>query len=169
VIVAEEVMTTCGEVIGLFLEEDIPGGLSFEETLTRIKAQGGLVYIPHPFDRLRTTPSYSVMVDNLHLIDAIETYNARVFHSSFNLNAERFAAKYHLPAGAGSDAHVLPGIGTALLRMPRFGDAQEFLAALREADIVTRRKRLLYVQSLKLLQNTLDHVLAGSEGRSAGR
>jgi hypothetical protein len=53
--------------------------------------------------------------------------------------------------------------------MPWFGDAQEFLAALREADIVTRRKRLLYVQSLKLLQNTLDHVLAGSEGRSAGR
>jgi hypothetical protein len=158
VIVAEEVKTTCGEVIGLFLEEEIPGGLSFEETLSRIKEQGGLVYIPHPFDRLRTTPSYRLMVDNLYRIDAIETYNARVFHSSFNLNAERFAAKYHLPAGAGSDAHVLPGIGTAMLRMPRFRTAEEFLAGLREADIVTRRKSLVYLQSLKLLQNTIDHV-----------
>jgi predicted metal-dependent phosphoesterase TrpH len=158
VIVAEEVKTACGEVIGLFLEEEIPGGLSFEETLSRIKEQGGLVYIPHPFDRLRTTPSYRVMMDNVYRIDAIETYNARVFHSSFNLNAERFAAKYHLPAGAGSDAHVLPGIGTAMLRLPRFATPDEFLASLREADIVTRRKSLLYLQSLKLLQNTLDHV-----------
>lgn len=158
VIVASEIKTANGEVIGLFLEEEILGGLPFEETLSLIKAQGGLVYIPHPFDSLRTTPSYRSMVDNLYRIDAVETYNARVFHSSFNLNAERFAAKYHLPAGAGSDAHVLPGIGTALLRMPRFRTPEEFLAGLREADIVRRRKSLLYLQSLKLLQNTLDHV-----------
>jgi len=159
IIVAEEVMTQSGEVIGLFLREAIPKGLTFEEALSLIKEQGGLVYIPHPFDRLRTTPSYRVMVDNLHRIDVIETYNARNYLASFNLNAERFAAKYNLAAGAGSDSHVLPGLGTAMLRMPRFRGPEEFMASLREADIVTRRRSLLYLQSLKLLQTTLDRVM----------
>ena len=162
VIVAEEVMTQQGEVIGLFLEEEIPAGKSFSETLSLIKEQGGLVYVPHPFDRLRTTPSYRSLVDNLHRIDVIETYNARNALAYFNLNAERFAAKYNVVAGAGSDAHVLAGLGTAMLRMPRFHDPASFMQALREADIVTRRRSLLYLQSLKLLQNTLDHVLPGS-------
>ena len=117
--------------------------------------------MPHPFDRLRTTPSYRSMVDNLHRIDVIETYNARVALSSFNVNAERFAAKYHIVAGAGSDAHVLPGLGTALLSMPRFDGPDEFMRSLREADILSRRKSLLYLQSLKLLRTTLDHVLSG--------
>lgn len=159
IIVAEEVMTQSGEVIGLFLDEPIPKGVTFEEALSLIREQGGLVYIPHPFDRLRTTPSYRLMVDNLHRIDVIETYNARNYLASFNLNAERFAAKYNLAAGAGSDSHVLPGLGTAMLRMPRFQGPEEFMAALREADIVTRRRSLLYLQSLKLLQTTLDRVM----------
>jgi predicted metal-dependent phosphoesterase TrpH/glycosyltransferase involved in cell wall biosynthesis len=159
VIVAEEVKTAEGEVIGLFLKERIPGGLSFDETLSLIKGQGGLVYVPHPFDALRTTPSYRALVDNLHRIDAIEIYNAKVAFSSFNLSAERFAAKYNIVAGAGSDAHVLQGLGTAIIRMPRFHDPQTFLAALWEADIVAKRKSLLYLQSLKLLQTTLDRVL----------
>ena len=111
VIVAEEVKTAEGEVIGLFLKELIPPELSFDETLSLIKEQGGLVYVPHPFDALRTTPSYRALVDNLHRIDVIEIYNAKVALSSFNLSAERFAAKYNIVAGAGSDAHVLPGPG----------------------------------------------------------
>jgi glycosyltransferase involved in cell wall biosynthesis len=159
VIVAEEVMTQHGEVIGLFLKELIPKGLTFDETLSLIKEQDGIVYIPHPFDRLRTTPSYRSMVDNLHRIDVIETYNARNYLPQFNLVAERFAAKYNVAAGAGSDAHVLPGLGTAMLRMPRFHGPDEFMTALREADIVTRRKSLFYLQSLKLVRTTLDHVL----------
>ena len=159
VIVAEEVKTAEGEVIGLFLKEAIPRGLSFDETLSLIKEQGGLVYVPHPFDAFRTTPSYRALVDNLHRIDVIEIYNAKVALSSFNLSAERFAAKYNIVAGAGSDAHVLKGLGTAMLRMPRFTDPQSFMAALWEADIIARRKSLLYLQSLKLLQTTLDRVL----------
>lgn len=159
VIVAEEVMTAEGEVIGLFLKEAVPRGLSFDETLSLIKEQGGLVYVPHPFDALRTTPTYRALVDNLHRIDVIEIYNAKVALSSFNLSAERFAAKYNIVAGAGSDAHVLQGLGTAMLRMPRFTDPQSFMAALWEADIIARRKNLLYLQSLKLLQTTLDRVL----------
>jgi len=159
VIVAEEVKTAEGEVIGLFLKEAVPPALSFDETLSLIKDQGGLVYVPHPFDALRTTPSYRVLVENLHRIDVIEIYNAKVALSSFNLSAERFAVKYNIVAGAGSDAHVLQGLGTALIRMPRFDDPQSFMAALWEADIIARRKSLLYLQSLKLLQTTLDRVL----------
>ena len=159
IIVAEEVKTAEGEVIGLFLEKAIPRGLTFDETLSLIKEQGGLVYVPHPFDALRTTPSYRAMVDNLHRIDVIEIYNAKVALSSFNLAAERFAAKYNVVAGAGSDAHVLQGLGTAMLRMPRFNDPASFMAALWEADIIAKRKNLLYLQSLKLLQTTLDRVL----------
>lgn len=160
VIVAEEVKTSEGEVIGLFLEKAIPRGLSFDETLSLIKEQGGLVYVPHPFDALRTTPSYRSMVDNLHRIDVVEVYNAKVALSSFNLAAERFAAKYNVVAGAGSDSHVLQSLGTAMLRMPRFQDPASFLAALWEADIIAKRKNLLYLQSIKLLQTTLDRVLA---------
>ena len=159
VIVAEEVKTAEGEVIGLFLKEAIPAALSFDHTLSLIKEQGGLVYVPHPFDALRTTPSYRALVDNLHRIDVIEIYNAKVALSSFNLSAERFAAKYNIVAGAGSDAHVLQGLGTAMIRMPRFDDPPSFMAALWEADIIARKKSLLYLQSLKLLQTTLDRVL----------
>ena len=159
VIVAEEIKSREGEVIGLFLQEFIPPGLSFDETLSRIKEQGALVYVPHPFDALRTTPSYQALVDNLHRIDVIEIYNAKVALSSFNLAAERFAAKYNIVAGAGSDAHVRQALGTAMLRMPRFHDPESFMAALWEADIIARRKSLLYLQSLKLLQTTLDRVL----------
>ncbi len=158
IIVAEEVKSTEGEVIGLFLKEKIPRGLTFDETLSLIKEQEGLVYIPHPFDALRTTPSYRSMVDNLHRIDVIEIYNARVALSSFNLSAERFAAKYNVVAGAGSDAHVLQGLGTAMLRMPRFADSESFMVALWEADIIAKRKNLLYLTSLKLLQTTMDRV-----------
>jgi predicted metal-dependent phosphoesterase TrpH/glycosyltransferase involved in cell wall biosynthesis len=159
VIVAEEIKTAEGEVIGLFLEKRIPGLLSFDETLSLIKEQGGLVYVPHPFDALRTTPSYRALVDNLHRIDVIEIYNGKVALSSFNLSAERFAAKYNIVAGAGSDAHVLQGLGTAMIRMPRFDDPRSFMTALWEADIIARRRNLLYLQSLKLLQTTLDRVL----------
>jgi predicted metal-dependent phosphoesterase TrpH/glycosyltransferase involved in cell wall biosynthesis len=159
VIVAEEVRTAEGEVIGLFLDKAIPRGLSFDETLSLIKEQGGLVYVPHPFDGMRTTPTYRMMVDNLHRIDVIEIYNAKVALSSYNLAAERFAAKYNLVAGAGSDAHVPQALGTAVIRMPRFKDPRSFMAALWEADIIAKRKSLLYLQSLKLLQTTLDRVL----------
>ena len=159
VIVAEEVKTSGGEVIGLFLKEAVPKGLSFDDTLSCIKDQGGLVYVPHPFDRLHVTPSYRALVDNLYRIAVIETYNARGTLSTSNLAAERVAAKYNVVAGAGSDAHVLQGLGTAMLRMPRFSDPEGFMAALWEADIIARRKNLLYLQSLKLLQTTLDRVL----------
>ncbi len=159
IIVAEEIKTLQGEVMGLFLEDEIPAGLTFEETLSRIKGQGGLVCIPHPFDGLHTTPSYRSLADNAHRIDIVEAFNARLAFDHFNVRAERFAAKYNMVAGAGSDAHVLQGIGTAMVSMRQFVGPEDFMESLREADILANRKSVVYLTALKRLQTTLDRVL----------
>jgi hypothetical protein len=153
VIVAEEVKTADqGEVIGLFIEEKVPRGLTLQETIAEIKRQGGLVYVPHPFDRMHSVPDYKHLLDVLDSIDAIEVFNPRVAIMEFNDEAVRFAAKYRIPAGAGSDAHVPQGLGSVRIRMREFTGPDEFLESLRDADIVRNPASLLYVQALKFLQ-----------------
>jgi predicted metal-dependent phosphoesterase TrpH len=153
VIVGEEVKTASqGEVIGLFIEERIPRGLSLAETIAEIKRQGGLVYVPHPFDRMHAVPDYEHLLPVLEDVDAIEVFNPRVAIGAFNEEAARFAAKYRIAAGAGSDAHVAQGLGSVRVRMRDFEGPQEFLQSLRDAEIVTRPTSLLYVQALKFLQ-----------------
>jgi predicted metal-dependent phosphoesterase TrpH len=153
VIVAEEVKTAeQGEVIGLFIEEKIPRGLSLEETVAEIKRQGGLVYVPHPFDRMHSVPDYEHLLSILDDVDAIEVFNPRVAIGAFNEEAVRFAAKYRIVAGAGSDSHVAQGLGSVRIRMRDFDGPAEFLQSLRDADILTRPTSLLYVQALKFLQ-----------------
>jgi hypothetical protein len=153
VIVAEEVKTADqGEVIGLFIEEQIPRGMTLAETIAEIKRQGGLVYVPHPFDRMHAVPDYEHLLGIVDDIDAIEIYNPRVAIGSFNEEADRFAAKYRILAGAGSDSHVAPGLGSVRVRMPDFDGPEEFLEALREAEITTKPSSLLYVQALKFLE-----------------
>jgi hypothetical protein len=155
VIVAEEVKTASqGEVIGLFLKEKIPRGMTLAETVAEIKRQGGLVYVPHPFDRMHSVPDYEHLLTVLDDVDAIEVYNPRVAIGSFNEEAERFAAKYRIVAGAGSDSHVAAGLGSVRIRMRDFDGPEEFLESLREADIVRRPTSLLYVQALKFLETT---------------
>jgi predicted metal-dependent phosphoesterase TrpH/glycosyltransferase involved in cell wall biosynthesis len=153
VIVGEEVKTADqGEVIGLFLHEKIPRGMTLEQTVAAIKAQGGLVYVPHPFDRMHSVPDYEHLLTVLEDIDAIEIYNPRVAIGSFNEEAERFAAKYRIVAGAGSDSHVAQGLGSVRVRLRDFEGPQEFLEALRAAEIHTKPASLLYVQALKFLE-----------------
>jgi len=153
VIVAEEVKTADqGEVIGLFIEEKIQRGLTLEETIAEIRRQGGLVYIPHPFDRMHSVPDYEHLLHVVEDIDAIEVFNPRVAMKSFNEEAARFAAKYRIPAGAGSDSHVPQGLGSVKIAMRDFDGPEEFLESLRDADIIRRRQSLLYVQALKLIQ-----------------
>jgi len=153
VIVGEEVKTGHqGEVIGLFLSEKIPRGLTLAETVAEIRRQGGLVYVPHPFDRMHAVPDYEHLLDVVGDVDAIEVYNPRVAIGSFNEEAARFAAKYRILAGAGSDAHVAQGLGSVRVRMPDFDGPEEFLEALRAAQIVTKPSSLLYVQALKFLE-----------------
>jgi predicted metal-dependent phosphoesterase TrpH/glycosyltransferase involved in cell wall biosynthesis len=153
VIVGEEVKTAeQGEVIGLFIEEKIPRGLTLQETIAEIKRQGGLVYVPHPFDRMHSVPDYEHLLDVLDDVDAIEVFNPRVAITEFNDEAARFAAKYRIPAGAGSDAHVPQGLGSVRIRMREFNGPEEFLESLRDADIIRNPASLLYVQALKFLQ-----------------
>jgi hypothetical protein len=153
VIVAEEIKTAGqGEVIGLFLEEKIPRGLSLQETIAAIRQQGGVVYVPHPFDRMHAVPDYEHLLSHLEQIDAIEVFNPRVAIGAFNDEAARFASKYRIVAGAGSDSHVAQGLGSVRIRMRDFDGPAEFLQSLRDADILTRPSSLLYVQALKFLQ-----------------
>jgi glycosyltransferase involved in cell wall biosynthesis len=150
VIIGEEVKTAGqGEVIGLFLEREIPCGLSFSDTVAAIQEQGGLVYIPHPFDRLHSIPDAATLRRHLADIDVFEAYNARLVFEAFNDEALRFARKYNLTMGAGSDAHVLQGLGTGCVRMRRFEGPEEFLISLHGAEIVRRPRSLVYLQSLK--------------------
>jgi histidinol phosphatase-like PHP family hydrolase len=153
VIVAEEVKTADqGEVIGLFIDEHIPRGMTLEETIAEIHRQGGLVYVPHPFDRMHAVPDYEHLLNVVEDVDAIEVFNARVAVKSFNEEAVKFARKYRIPGGAGSDSHVPQGLGSVRIRMRDFDGPEEFLESLREADIIRKPKSLLYVQTLKFLQ-----------------
>jgi predicted metal-dependent phosphoesterase TrpH len=153
VIVAEEVKTAeQGEVIGLFLEERIPKGLTMEETVGEIRRQGGLVYVPHPFDRFHSVPDYEHLLAIVEEIDVLEVFNPRVAVTAFNEEAERFASKYRIVPGAGSDSHVAQGLGSVRVRIHDFDGPAEFLEAMRDADITRKHKNLVYVQALKLLQ-----------------
>jgi predicted metal-dependent phosphoesterase TrpH/glycosyltransferase involved in cell wall biosynthesis len=153
VIVSEEVKTADqGEVIALFVEEKIERGMTLAETIAEIRRQGGLVYVPHPFDRMHTVAGYEDLLGIVGEIDAIEVFNAKVAYSGFNEEAARFAAKYRIVAGAGSDSHVAQGLGSVRIRMRDFEGPEEFLESLRAADIVRRRQSLLYVQALKFIK-----------------
>lgn len=150
VIIGEEVKTADqGEVIGLFIEEEIPKGVTLQEAIADIRRQGGLVYVPHPFDRMHSVPDYEHMLDIVDEIDAVEIFNPRVAIGSFNEEAARFAHKYRMVAGAGSDSHVAQGLGSVRLRMPDFDGPEEFLASLSMAEISTKLGTLVYVQALK--------------------
>ena len=149
VIPGEEMKTERGEVIGLFIEKEIPAGLSMEDTIVAIREQGGLVYLPHPFDRMHSIARPETIHRLLPQIDVIEVYNARLLFEGYNDEALRFARKYNMLMGAGSDAHVLQGLGTGVARMRAFRDSEEFLVSLASAELVRRPKSLLYLQGLK--------------------
>jgi predicted metal-dependent phosphoesterase TrpH len=159
VIPGEEVKTNGqGEVIGLFLSEEIPRGMSFADTVAAIRAQGGLVYLPHPFDRLHSIPDSATLRRHLADIDVFEVYNARLLFEGYNDEALRFARKYNLTMGAGSDAHVPQGLATGGLRMRAFDGPEEFLLSLRGAEILRRPKSLAYLQSLKWVAQVKERV-----------
>ena len=159
VIPGEEVKTDGqGEVIGLFLEREIPRGMSFADTVAAIREQSGLVYIPHPFDRMHAIPDPATLHAHLADIDVFEVYNARLLLDAYNDEALRFARKYNLTMGAGSDAHVLQGVGTGAVRMRRFDGPEEFLISLRYAEILRRPKSLAYLQSLKWVAQVKEKV-----------
>jgi predicted metal-dependent phosphoesterase TrpH len=136
VIVGEEIRTRDGDVIGLFLTERIPYVLPLAEVTALIRAQGGLIYLPHPFDPGRS--SLGSVAEQLcadGLADVIEVFNAKISDQSLNQQAAQLAARFGLPGGAGSDAHDPDGIGAAYLAMPDFDGPRDFLAKLAVAEI----------------------------------
>jgi hypothetical protein len=138
VVVGEEIRTSAGEIIGLFLTERIPAGAGPVEVAERIRSQGGLVYIPHPFDPMRANLSEKALVDlsERGLVDAIEGRNAKTSLEHLNDRAVAFADEHDLAVGAGSDAHVPAALGAAYVEMPDFEDAASFVRSLAAARIV---------------------------------
>ncbi len=150
VIVGEEIASDEGEIIGLFLKETIPNGLSPEETIKRIRGQGGLVCIPHPFDRYRSSALQAGTLDRIaDNIDIVEVFNARTIPAQ-NLNLPgNFADSHKLLKGAGSDSHSIGEVGRAYIIIPDFDGPDEFLKSMSEAEIHGRRPNpLIYAMSL---------------------
>ena len=148
VISAEEIMTSMGELIGLFLTEEVPKGLSPEETIARIKSQGGLVGIPHPYGRppslLATSKRNNLLSPEIvSQVDIIEVLNSRSPFSGGSNKAWRLAVEYRLGASAGSDAHTLGEIGRAYVEMPEFNSPSDFLDSLSRGRIFGHRSNPL--------------------------
>jgi len=142
VIVGEEVMTTEGELIGLFLERPIEAGLSPLETASEIRAQGGLVYLEHPYDASRRHLSEKAIESLADVIDIVEVFNGRSDEQA-NRQAADLRDILDAAPGAGSDAHTLREIGSGYVEMEDFEGAQDFLIKLRGGTIARRRNRLL--------------------------
>jgi predicted metal-dependent phosphoesterase TrpH len=139
VIVAEEIKSSEGEIIGLFLQETVRKGLSPEDTVRAIREQNGLVLIPHPFDRLRGSPlREEALLRILPDVDVIEVFNARIVFPSGNDRAGRFAREHGLAMSAASDAHSPWEVGRSYVEMADFEGPEEFLTSLREGRIVGR-------------------------------
>ena len=141
VVVGEEVRTASGELIGLFLSERVPHGLPAHETVARIRGQGALVYVPHPFDPVRHALREPVLRElcNEGGVDALEVFNAKVSLEHLNSRAAELAAETGLPGGAGSDAHDPAALGAAYVEMPDFDGPADFLAKLAEGRVVGHR------------------------------
>jgi predicted metal-dependent phosphoesterase TrpH len=146
VIVGEEIRTSAGDVIGLFLSERVPYVLPVLDAVARIRRQGGLVYLPHPFDPMRSSLGTGTAAElrtgvcadlcAAGLVDVVEVFNAKIADHALNDRAAALAAHWGLPGGAGSDAHDPPGVGAAYIEMPDFDGPGSFVAALAGARIV---------------------------------
>lgn len=145
IIVGEEVNTASGEIIGLFLSQKIPSGLSIEETIYEIKKQGGIVILPHPFDRLRSNKMpLTEIFRNINNFDVIETFNARSVFFSDNTRARDYVKTHHKLSICGSDAHFLAEYGQTTIKNIDCSGPQEFLSSLKNAVFKTKRASLIF-------------------------
>ena len=156
VIVAEEILTPHGEIMGMFLKEDIANGLSVKQTIAQIKAQGGLVCIPHAFDIFRPSALGDKLVEGIaEQIDIMEVFNARSPLRRSSAKAQAFAEKYGIAQSAGSDAHTPSEIGNAYVEMPEFKGKDDFIQALAKGKVFGQRTNPLthFSSAWKKLKN----------------
>jgi predicted metal-dependent phosphoesterase TrpH len=136
IIVGEEIRTDSGELLALFVREEVPAGLAVGEAIRRLRAQGAVIGVSHPVDRLRREAmGLENVLRIIDQVDFLETYNSRCLFAADNQRAAELAAAHHLPGSAGSDAHNAGHIGRACVEMPAFSDAASFLASLRQGTI----------------------------------
>jgi hypothetical protein len=145
IIIGEEIHTTDGEIIGLFLKDRIESGLSPNDTVDKIKEQNGLVYIPHPFDNMRASVlKKKSLMEVLPKVDIIEVYNSRnVFHWS-NYRALHFAQENKIIEGVGSDAHSNFEVGQAYVMIEEFTSSKDFLENLSKAEYKTHKTPAMF-------------------------
>lgn len=151
VIVGEEVSTRSGHLIGLFLTELVPSGLSVSETIAHIRGQGGLVYLPHPFDRVRSAHMSERELEAVaEQVDVVEVFNSRNLFPQANRRALAFARETRRREAVGSDAHIPLEVGRSYVEMLPFSSSEEFLANLTGARLHGRRTPLTVRAWIKL-------------------
>ncbi len=143
VIVAEEILTTQGEIMGMFLKETIPSGITPQEAVKRIREQGAVVNIPHPFETIRGSALKDNTIDEIAAdIDLMEVLNSRSPFPANTNKARAFAEKHNIPGGAGSDAHIIAEIGNAYIEIPDFNTPAEFLKSVAQGKIYGKRSNI---------------------------
>jgi predicted metal-dependent phosphoesterase TrpH len=136
IIIGEEIMTTKGEILAAFVQEEIPARLSPQETIKLLKEQGAFISVSHPFDELREGGwMENDLLEILPLVDAIEVYNSRCMFPRFNHRAREFAEKHNLAATVGSDAHAAFEVGRSLLLLDQFTGAEGLRKVVRTAKM----------------------------------
>ena len=139
VIVGEEIMTTRGEILAVFVSEEIHKGLTPQETIRRLKDQGAFISVSHPFDRLRKGGWQEAdLLEILPEVDAIEVYNSRCMNPRFNQEARQFAEKYNIARTVGSDAHVTWELGRSLMSLDAFNGPDELRNLIRSGTSKVR-------------------------------
>jgi Predicted metal-dependent phosphoesterases (PHP family) len=159
VVVGEEIGTSEGEIIGYFLSAEIPRGLTPETTVAAIKSQGGLVAVPHPFDRMRRSALKTEALERIvDQVDIIEIFNSRNLFAEDNEAARRFAGLHGKAVSVGSDCHTAGEAGSSFVIMDEFGNPEEFLAKLRTGESHCQ-KSPLYVHGITKTRKWLRKVL----------
>ena len=159
-IIGEEITTNQGEIVGLFLKEEIKPLQDINETIDKIKAQGGLIYIPHPFDKRRKKVISQEALKSIKK-DIIEIFNSRNIDSIANKNALDYANKNNLLKGVGSDAHFIREIGNSFVELEPFNSVKEFILNLKKAKYYTKKSPLYVHAGTKLIKlknkNPISH------------
>jgi predicted metal-dependent phosphoesterase TrpH len=142
IIVGEEITTSDGEIIGLYLSSKVEPGMSAEDTADAIHAQNGLVYIPHPFEKIRKGLQAETLQNIMHKVDIIETINGRAFTKKHNAKSYTWATKHQKVSSASSDAHGVKGVGRTYTMIPNRPTRNTLLAELQNATLAHSRPPL---------------------------